>query len=74
MRIRVGIDVSLPLKRKLQVQLCDAKGGTLVGVLLQYEWFPDFCFLCDLLDHKGFIVPIIMGVLYMNLGHRMVHG
>lgn len=24
-----------------------------MGVLLQYEPFPDFCFLCSMLDHKG---------------------
>lgn len=24
-----------------------------MGVLLQYEQLPDFCFLCGMLDHKG---------------------
>ncbi|RXH82794.1 hypothetical protein DVH24_003292 [Malus domestica] len=57
LQIRVGIDVSLQLKRGLQVRLCDADEGTLVGVLLQYERLPAFCFLCGFLDHKGVHCP-----------------
>ncbi|TXG69574.1 hypothetical protein EZV62_004509 [Acer yangbiense] len=49
MRIRVVIDVSMPLKRFLRVELDDM--GTESMLLIRYEKIPKFCFQCGLLGH-----------------------
>ncbi|KAH1075468.1 hypothetical protein J1N35_027796 [Gossypium stocksii] len=48
MRVRVSIDVRLPLKRKKRINIGQNKS---TYVLFQYERLPLFCFLCGRLGH-----------------------
>ncbi|PPR87153.1 hypothetical protein GOBAR_AA33534 [Gossypium barbadense] len=49
MRIRVSIDVRLPLKRKKRIGAVQSSSSY---VVFQYERLPLFCFLCDCLGHR----------------------
>lgn len=49
MRIRVSIDVRLPLKRKKRIGAVQSSSSY---VVFQYERLPLFCFLCDRLGHR----------------------
>lgn len=48
LRIRVRLDVTKPLKRKMKIK---RQGGDCVWVDFKYERLPNFCFLCGLLGH-----------------------
>lgn len=49
MRIRVRIDVSKPLKRRMRMK---KPGGDWVWVNFKYERLPTFCFYCGLIGHS----------------------
>ncbi|KAL6269337.1 hypothetical protein ACE6H2_026248 [Prunus campanulata] len=53
LRVRVVLDISLPLRRGLQVCLPSPVGSEVLWLLLQYERLPSHCVLCGLLDHKS---------------------
>lgn len=49
MRIRVTIDLSKPLKRRMKVK---KSGSVWVWITFKYENVPTFCFICGLLGHS----------------------
>lgn len=50
LRIRVGLDVTKPLRRCLPVRLSNCKGDT-VWADIRYERLPNLCYLCGMFDH-----------------------
>ena len=54
MRIRVRLDVRLPLLRWKKIRKADAG---LVIVRFQYEWLGVFCYLCGLIGHTDVFCP-----------------
>lgn len=48
MRIKMQIDVSIPLKRKKKIKI---GVGESVVVNFKYEKLLTFCFICGMLDH-----------------------
>lgn len=55
MRLRVRLDVCLPLKKGKVIIL---PGGVSTMVTFKFEKLPNFCFICGLLEHveRFFIV------------------
>lgn len=51
MRIRVSIDLSKPLKRRMKVR---RSGGEWQWITFKYENVPTFCFICGILGHSKF--------------------
>ncbi|KAL5834742.1 hypothetical protein ACOSQ3_014337 [Xanthoceras sorbifolium] len=49
MRVKVGIDITKPLKKGLRVWLSEF--NMMVIVLLRYERLPDFCYACGMIGH-----------------------
>ncbi|XP_031112078.1 uncharacterized protein LOC116016054 [Ipomoea triloba] len=49
MRVRVCIDISLPLKRKMKIQ---PNRGEAFYVDFKYERLPTFCFICGIIGHS----------------------
>lgn len=52
LRIRVALDITVPLRRGLHVHLPPSEGGESLWALLQYEKLPSYCLLCGCFDHK----------------------
>ncbi|XP_021802783.1 uncharacterized protein LOC110746864, partial [Prunus avium] len=52
LRVRVVLDISLPLRRGLQVRLPSPDGSEALWLLLQYERLPSYCSQCGRFDHK----------------------
>ncbi|KAL5568428.1 hypothetical protein UlMin_025003 [Ulmus minor] len=50
LRIRIVVDISMPLKRL--VKLCLKEGSTPDTLLLQFERLPIFCYRCGMLGHQ----------------------
>lgn len=57
MRVRVCIDVRLPLKRYKKINLA---GGNSVKVIFKYERLPIFCFNCGIIGHMDRFCPKIL--------------
>ncbi|PON56648.1 Zinc knuckle CX2CX4HX4C [Trema orientale] len=51
MRVRVRIDVTVPLSRGIRCLMEDL--GKEVSILLRYEHLPDFCYFCGIIGHKA---------------------
>lgn len=49
MRVRVVIDLSKPLKRRMKVR---KTGGEWIWINFKYENVPTFCFICGLIGHS----------------------
>ncbi|KAK6125540.1 hypothetical protein DH2020_040719 [Rehmannia glutinosa] len=49
MRIRVAVDVRIPIKRRMKLKKPD---GEWIWVNFKYERLPTFCFFCGLLGHS----------------------
>lgn len=64
MRIRVQIDVCEVLKRGMRVLL--EKDDIFVIVRFQYEWLPNFCFYCGIIDHGNGSVGKLWKVLLIT--------
>lgn len=47
MRVRVILDITKPLRRKMKLK----KGGDWMWVDFKYERLPNFCFLCGVIGH-----------------------
>ena len=56
MRIRVAVDVHVPLVRYKMIKL---RSGTLHRVSFKYERLGTFCFLCGLLSHLDRFCPTL---------------
>ena len=54
MRVKVKINVRLPLKRWRKISY---KGGSGSIVSFKYERLPNLCFICGLLGHTKFFCP-----------------
>ncbi|KAL5829026.1 hypothetical protein ACOSQ3_018494 [Xanthoceras sorbifolium] len=50
MRVKVGIDVTKPLRRGMKVWISEF--DVMITVLLRYERLPDFCYACGLVGHS----------------------
>ncbi|XVF39851.1 hypothetical protein PTKIN_Ptkin01aG0065600 [Pterospermum kingtungense] len=48
MRVRVRLDVRLPLKKHKMIKL---KNGSIKNVMFKYERLPSFCYYCGLMGH-----------------------
>ena len=48
-RIRIRIDITQPLKKRLLIRLED---GERISLRVAYKKLPDFCFCCGLLGHQ----------------------
>jgi hypothetical protein len=49
MRVKVRIDISKPLMRGIMFDMGEGKQG--LWCRFEYEFLPDFCYRCGLLDH-----------------------
>lgn len=49
MRIRVTIDITKPLKRRMKIRKA---GGEWIWITFKYENVPTFCFICGLVGHS----------------------
>ncbi|CAN1849476.1 hypothetical protein LINPERHAP1_LOCUS39385 [Linum perenne] len=59
MRIRVRVDVRLPLKREKRVRKA---GGEAVMCKFQYERLPDFCYICGKMGHTDRFCEVLFRV------------
>ncbi|CAN1780695.1 hypothetical protein LINPERHAP1_LOCUS15167 [Linum perenne] len=59
MRVRVRIDVRLPLKREKKVRKA---GGETVTCKFQYERLPDFCYICGKMGHTDKYCEVLFRV------------
>lgn len=57
MRVRVGIDVRVPLKRGKKIA-CQGKHGMRIN--FKYERLSNFCFVCGLLGHTEFLYNVVV--------------
>lgn len=58
-RVRVAIDISKPLKRRLKLK---KEGGEWLGIDFKYERLPTFCFLCGLIGHAEKFCPKLFDI------------
>ncbi|MCI43386.1 hypothetical protein A2U01_0064623 [Trifolium medium] len=71
MRIRVRLDVRIPIKKELKVQKL---GGEWHVVQLQYEKLGNFCFLCGVLGHAQRFCDKLYGIWRMEIDDGTVTG
>jgi hypothetical protein len=58
LRIQVRLDITLPLRRGVMVEIDDA--GTEKWCPVAYEYLPDFCFVCGLIGHLETACNVIL--------------
>lgn len=74
MRIRVSLDVFKPLRRGVHLRLPSSEGGALIGVLVQYERLPSYCFFvgCSIISVLSAIC--LLEELWMGFVYRLEDG
>ncbi|KAL0433730.1 UNVERIFIED_CONTAM: hypothetical protein Slati_2707300, partial [Sesamum latifolium] len=71
LRIRVALNVNVPLKRVLK--LCSARGAELL-VHFTYERLPNFCYLCGKLGHIGKYYELHFSADFVDPGSDSPYG
>ncbi|XP_060965486.1 uncharacterized protein LOC133034418 [Cannabis sativa] len=69
LRVRVTIDITLPLKRRMKLR---KTGSEWFWANFKYEYVPTFCFICGIIGHTERFCPKLFSTLPIGSPSRMV--